>query len=54
MKKLIAIVAFVAAMCVAGNAQAQLSLRFGYAPETFSYSSSSTNYKGFFAGVFML
>jgi len=51
MKKLIAIVAFVAAMCVAGNAQAQLSLRFGYAPETFSYNNSSDNYNGFFVGV---
>ena len=52
MKKLIAIVAFVAAMCVAGNAQAQLSVRFGYAPETFAYNNSSENYNGFFAGVF--
>lgn len=51
MKKLIAIVAFVAAMCVAGNAQAQLSLRFGYAPETFSYNNSTDNYNGFFVGV---
>lgn len=51
MKKLIAIVAFVAAMCVAGNAQAQLSVRFGYAPETFSYNNSSDNYNGFFVGV---
>ena len=52
MKKIIAIVAFVAAMFVAGNAQAQMSVRFGYAPETFTYSSFSENYNGFFAGVF--
>ena len=54
MKKLIAIAAFVAAMCVAGNAQAQLSVRFGYAPETFTrtYNSTTTeNYNGFFFGV---
>lgn len=55
MKKFIAIVAFVAAMFVAGNAQAQLSVRFGYAPETFTskYNSASTteNYNGFFVGV---
>ena len=51
MKKLIAIVAFVAAMFIAGNAQAQLSLRFGYAPETFNYSNSTSNYNGFFVGV---
>ena len=56
MKKLIAIVAFVAAMCVAGNAQAQLSLRFGWAPETFTSSYNNHNdsetYNGFFVGVF--
>ncbi len=51
MKRFIAIVAFVAAMFVAGNAQAQLSVRFGYAPETFSYNNSSDNYNGFFVGV---
>ena len=55
MKKFIAIVAFVAAMFVAGNAQAQLSVRFGYAPETSTskYNSATTtqNYNGFFVGV---
>jgi hypothetical protein len=51
MKRFIAIVAFVAAMFVAGNAQAQLSVRFGYAPETFSSGSTSTNFDGFFVGV---
>lgn len=56
MKKIIAIVAFVAAMFVAGNAQAQMSVRFGYAPETFTSSynnySTSDSFNGFFAGVF--
>ena len=55
MKKLIAIVAFVAAMCVASNAQAQLSVRFGYAPETMTMSynslSTSSTFNGFFVGV---
>ena len=55
MKKLIAIVAFVAAMFVAGNAQAQLSVRFGYAPETpsskYTILSPSGKYDGFFVGI---
>ena len=29
-----------------------VSVRFGYAPETFSYNNSSSNYNGFFAGVY--
>lgn len=56
MKKLIAIVAFVAALFVAGNAQAQLSVRAGYAPETLTSSynnySESDGFTGFFAGVY--
>lgn len=56
MKKLIAIVAFVAAMVIAGNAQAQLSVRLGYAPETLTSSynnySASDSFNGFFAGVY--
>ena len=56
MKKIIAIVAFVAAMFVAGKAQAQMSVRFGYAPETttskYNALSPNGNYNGFFAGVF--
>ncbi|MBR1513209.1 MAG: outer membrane beta-barrel protein [Bacteroidales bacterium] len=50
MKKLFAIVALVAAMFVAGNVQAQNMVYVGYAPETFAYSNSSTNYQGIFAG----
>ena len=55
MKKLVAIVAFVAAMLVAGNAQAQLSVRFGYAPESITTSYNNYNhtdsFNGFFVGV---
>ena len=55
MKKVFAIVAFVAAMFVAGNAQAQLSVNIGYAPESIKTvidnSVSTENYQGFFAGV---
>ena len=50
MKKVLAIVAFVAALFVAGNVQAQSTIYAGYAPETFTYSNSSDNYQGFFAG----
>ena len=50
MKKVLAIVALVAAMFVAGNVQAQSTIYAGYAPETFSYGNSSSNYQGFFAG----
>ncbi len=55
MKKVLAIVALVAAMFIAGQAQAQISINAGYAPETFTVShnnnSTSTNYQGFFVGV---
>lgn len=55
MKKAFAIVALVAAMFVAGKAQAQVSVNIGYAPEkfttTWNNTSSSTNYQGFFVGV---
>lgn len=50
MKKVLAIVAFVAAMFVAGNVQAQSTIYAGYAPETFVTGNTSTNYQGFFAG----
>lgn len=56
MKKVLAIVALVATMFVAGNAQAQIVAYLGYAPETFrttdTYSGnfSGTNYQGFFLG----
>ena len=50
MKKVLAIVAFVAAMFVAGNVQAQSTIYAGYAPESFVSGSTSTNYQGFFAG----
>lgn len=48
MKKALAIVALVAAMFVAGNAQAQM-IYATYAPETF-VRSSNTNYQGFSIG----
>ena len=57
MKKTLAIVAFVAAMLVAGKAQAQLSINLGYAPETITETVSNsgnvyyTNMTGFFAGA---
>lgn len=57
MKKTLAIVAFVAAMLVAGKAQAQLSVNLGYAPETITQTVSNpnnvyyNNLTGFFAGV---
>lgn len=50
MKKVLAIVAFVAAMFVAGNVQAQSTIYAGYAPETFVTGNTSTNYQGFFVG----
>ena len=50
MKKVLAIVAFVAALFVAGNVQAQSTIYAGYAPETFVTGNTSTNYQGFFAG----
>jgi len=55
MKKLFAAVALVAALFVAGKAQAQLSVNLGYAPETFKTTIGSNttteNYQGFFGGV---
>lgn len=50
MKKVLAIVALVAAMFVAGNVQAQTTLNLGYAPESFVSGNTTTNYQGFFAG----
>lgn len=54
MKKAFAILALVAAMFVAGNAQAQTTVNVGYSPETFktSYSSNSIkdNYQGLHFG----
>jgi hypothetical protein len=50
MKKVLAIVAFVAALFVAGNVQAQSMVYAGYAPETFVAGNTNTNYQGFFAG----
>lgn len=54
MKKVFAILALVAAMFVAGNAQAQTTVNIGYSPETFktSYSSNSIkdNYQGLHFG----
>ena len=50
MKKVLAIVALVAAMFVDGNVQAQSTIYAGYAPESFVSGSTSTNYQGFFAG----
>ncbi len=50
MKKVLAIVALVAAMFVAGKVQAQNMIYAGYAPESFVSGNSSSNYQGFFAG----
>lgn len=50
MKKVLAIVAFVAALFVAGNVQAQSTVYATYAPETFVTGNSSTNYQGFALG----
>ena len=49
MRKVLAIVALVAALFVAGNVQAQ-TIYAGYAPETFVTGNTSSNYQGFFAG----
>lgn len=55
MKKVLAIVALVAAMFVAGKAQAQISINAGYAPEKFSTtwgnSTTTESYQGFFVGL---
>lgn len=55
MKKAFAILALVAAMFVAGNAQAQISINAGYSPEKFVAKqgnySESINYQGFFVGI---
>ena len=50
MKKVLAIVALVAALFVAGNVQAQNMVYVGYAPETLAYSNSTANFQGFYAG----
>ena len=54
MKKVLAIVALVAAMFVAGKVQAQSMIYAGYAPETFvqtvGNSTSTSEYQGFCAG----
>ena len=59
MKKVLAIVALVAAMFVAGNVQAQTTIYAAYAPETFKAETSAfgstvvnkTQYQGFAVGV---
>ncbi len=51
MKRVLAIVAFVTAMFVAGNVQAQeISVYAGYAPEVLHQTNSSTDLNGFFIG----
>ena len=54
MKKAFAILALVAAMFVAGNAQAQTTVNIGYSPETFKTTlgnnSSKDNFQGFHFG----
>ena len=54
MKKVLAIVALVAAMFIAGNVQAQSTIYAGYAPEKFTQtvgsSASTSEYQGFCAG----
>lgn len=55
MKKVFAAMALVAALFIAGQAQAQISINAGYAPEKFTTTwgntSTSENYQGFFVGV---
>ncbi len=55
MKKIFAAMALVAALFIAGQAQAQISINAGYAPEKFTKTwgntSTSDNYQGFFIGV---
>lgn len=50
MKKVLAIVALVATMFIAGKAQAQSTIYAAYAPEAFVSGNNSVNYQGFFAG----
>lgn len=50
MKKVLAIVALVAAMFVAGNVQAQSTVYAAYAPETFVSGNSNEAYQGFALG----
>ena len=55
MKKALAIVAIIAAMFVAENVQAQISINAGYSPEKFVATqgnySETVNYQGFFVGI---
>ncbi len=52
MKKALAIVAFVAALFVAGNVQAQeKSIYAGYAPEQLTQGNTTTSMNGFFLGA---
>lgn len=51
MKKLFTVVAILAAMFVAGNVQAQMSVNIGYAPEVITTNNNSVNYQGFFANL---
>ncbi len=51
MKKLFTVVAILAAMFVAGNVQAQMSVNVGYAPEVITTNNNSANYQGFFANL---
>lgn len=50
MKKVFAMVAFVAALFIAGNVQAQSTVYASYAPETFVTGNTNTNYQGFALG----
>ena len=51
MKKVFAILALVAAMFVAGNAQAQTTFIVGYSPETFKTTYSNNSIKDNFQGL---
>lgn len=51
MKKVFAIVALVAAMFVAGNAQAQTTINVGYSPETFKATYSGNTIKDNYQGL---
>lgn len=50
MRKALAMVAFVAALFIAGNVQAQKMVYAAYAPETFTAGNTSFDYQGFALG----
>ena len=51
MKKIFAMVAVAAGLLFAGNANAQMSLHFGYSPEAWANENSTTEVNSIFVGV---